>query len=213
MSTPTLYAIIDPSYVANHRQAAGVTRDVVRGGATVVQLRDKTSSTRKLLALARDVREICTANGATFIVNDRLDVALACGADGVHLGPDDLPVEEARKIAAGEFIIGASAGTPKRALELAAQGADYLGVGAIFDARESKPDASEARGPEAIKAVVNAVDIPVVAIGGITPSNALDVIAQGASGVAVIRALMRAEDAASAARRFMARLKDSAPIR
>ncbi len=210
MMSPYLYAIIDPSYVADADEAVDVTRAVLRGGASVVQLRDKTSTTRQMLALAERLQAACAGHNSTFIVNDRLDVALACGADGVHLGPDDLPVAQAREVVGDDFIIGGSAGTPQVARNLADEGADYLGVGAIFEARQSKPDASPARGVEAIAAVVAEVDIPVVAIGGINISNAAEVVAQGASGVAVIRALLDVDDPGEAARRLVEVLNSEA---
>lgn len=180
-----------------------MTRAVLRGGASVIQLRDKRSSGRQLVALARDLRDVCAAFNATFIVNDRLDIALASGADGVHLGPEDIPVEAARSIVDDDFIIGASAGTPEMARMLARQGADYVGVGAIYEARPSKSDASPPRGPEAIRAVVDVVDIPVIAIGGINHENAAQAMAHGASGVAVIRALLDADEPERAARQFI----------
>ena len=203
----TLYAIIDPSHADGDDRAIDITRAILRGGASFVQLRDKTSTTRQMLRLGKRLQVVCDEFGATFIVNDRFDVALACGADGVHLGPDDLPVEAARAVVDDEFIIGASAGTVEVARQLAAEGADYLGVGAIFEARESKPDASAPRGPQIIQAVTKAVDIPVVGIGGITADNAADVIAAGASGVAVIRSLMAADDPEVAAKKMVRRLR------
>lgn len=198
-----LYAIIDPSYLGDKEDAAQAAEQVLCGGALVVQLRDKNSTTRTMLERARAMGAVCADYGALFVVNDRLDVALASGAGGVHLGPGDLPVDDARAIAGEQLVIGASAGTVEAATELAAKGADYLGVGAVYEARASKADASPPRGPEVIRAVVDAVDIPVFGIGGIDETNAADVVAHGASGVAVIRAVLGADDRRAAARRLV----------
>ena len=200
-----LYAIIDPSRCSN---ASGsgletIARAVLRGGASVIQLRDKSSSGRQRFSRAQLLRSICRDFEASFIVNDRLDIALAVGADGVHLGPEDVPVRSARAAVPHDFVIGASAGTPEVANRLENQGADYLGVGAIYEARPSKGDASPPRGPEALGAVVDAVDIPVIGIGGINAENAPQVIAHGACGVAVIRSLLGADDPERAARQLV----------
>lgn len=208
MRQGTLYAVVDPSRCDGFDEVEEFIRRIIDGGATWIQLRDKEATGRQLVDRARRLAGICTAQGAQFIVNDRLDVALAAGADGVHLGPDDVPVEAARTVVDGDFVVGGSAGTPEAATRLQNEGADYLGVGAIYEARSSKSDASPPRGPEAIEAVVDAVDVPVVGIGGIDASNAKQVVEHGAAGVAVISALMDADDpeaAAAALHRTMAR--------
>ena len=206
-----LYAIVDPTRIFGGTEDIGrveeVTRAILRGGASVVQLRDKESPSRKKYRLACALAPVCAEFGVPFIVNDRLDVALASGADGVHLGPEDVPVAAARAVAGDDFIIGGSAGTVEAARRLQSEGADYLGVGAIFEARASKPDASPPRGPQVISQVVEAVDIPVIAIGGIDERNAAEPMEYGASGVAVIRALMGAEDPEEAARRLVGEIK------
>ena len=201
-----LYAIIDPSKTDDLEKT---TRAILRGGASLIQLRAKASSTREVLAKARLVGAICGEYDVPFIVNDRLDVALACGADGVHLGPDDLPVEAAREIVGDDFVIGASAGTPEAARQKAEAGADYLGSGAVFEARPSKADASAPRGPQALAAIVETVDIPVYGIGGINAENAAQVMDAGAAGVAVIRALLDADDPEAAARHLCRNLSDA----
>ncbi len=200
-----LYAIVDP---AGADDLLGFTAAVVRGGAAVVQLRDKSKSVGQIYERAVAMQAVCRELGAIFIVNDRLDVALACGADGVHLGPEDLPVKAARAVVPEGFIIGGSAGTVERARQLEAGGADYLGVGAVFEARASKPDASAPRGPAVITSVVDAVEIPVVGIGGIGLENAAEVIDAGAAGVAVIRALSDADDPQAAAAALAKRIEN-----
>ena len=204
--TPTLYAIIDPSRIdvadAPDLTAAveQTTRAILDGGAGVIQLRAKDTTSRETYELATYLAAMCAEYDVPFIVNDRLDIALAAGADGVHVGPEDVPVGAIRAVVDDDFIIGGSAGTPQRANKFEEQGADYLGVGAIYEARSSKPDASPPRGPEAIRDVVDVVDIPVVGIGGIDASNAAAVVEAGASGVAVISALLDAGDPEGAAR-------------
>ena len=192
---PTLYAIVDPSRCdGNHGEnyvdaIEQFTRSVIGGGAGIVQLRAKERNARETYHIACRLAQVCAEVDVPFIVNDRLDIARCSGADGVHVGPEDVPVDAIRATVDDDFIIGASAGTPQAAMELQKQGADYLGVGAIYGARVSKPDASLPRGPGAIQSVTDAVDIPVIGIGGIDESNAGEVVGAGAHGVAVIRAL------------------------
>jgi thiamine-phosphate pyrophosphorylase len=218
-----VYAILDPRALGPESSGQGARADEIdalietarralRGGAGVVQLRDKASSGRRLVARGRLLQDLCDGFDALFIVNDRIDVALACGADGVHLGPEDISVEEARRIAP-QLIIGASAGDAARARELAGQGADYLGVGAIYDAQPSKADASAPRGPRVLAEVAAAVDIPIVGIGGVSAQNASEVVAHGAAGVAVIREIMAAADPEMAARRLLDAVEDGRSAR
>ena len=205
---PTLYAIVDPSRcsVAEgagcDREVVEFTRAVLEGGAGVVQLRDKQGTSRQIYELACQLAKVCGDYDVPFVVNDRMDIALAAGADGVHVGPEDVPVEAIVQLVEGEFIVGGSAGNLENALELQRQGADYLGVGAVYEARESKPDASEPRGPQVLRSVVDSVDIPVVGIGGVDAMNAVEVMEAGAAGVAVIRALCSGDDPQKAARKL-----------
>jgi thiamine-phosphate diphosphorylase len=196
-----LYVILDPRALPDDRDLCETARATLAGGAGILQLRDKESGGERLVERSRRLQEICEEHGAAFVVNDRLDVALAAGADGVHLGPGDVPVEEARRVAP-ELMIGGSAGTVDRAGQLVEQGVDYLGSGAVYDAEPSKPDASDPRGPEAVGRVASSVDVPVVGIGGITAENAGAVVQAGADGVAVIRAVVGRTDAERAARRL-----------
>ena len=196
-----LYAVIDPARVEPGRLLP-MTRAILKGGASVVQLRDKISTARDYVHLARQVGKLCRAQTVPFIVNDRVDVAMASGADGVHVGPEDISVEDVREILGSDAIVGASAGTVEAAVVAEAQGADYLGVGAIYEARSSKPNASAPRGPEAIAEIVEKVAIPVIGIGGIGVANSEAVMAHGAHGVAVISALMEADDPRGAAKQL-----------
>lgn len=192
-----VYVIIDPSrFVSGEFET--VTDSILSAGVRAIQLRDKEADRDDLLRQAATLRRLTARHDALLIINDHLDIALETGADGVHLGPGDLSVDEARSRAPG-LIIGGSAGTVDRALELQAQGADYLGCGALWSAGDSKPDASEPRGVQIIRAVTSAVEIPVVGIGGITLERAPSVMQAGASGVAVIRAVLDAQDPGRAA--------------
>ncbi len=177
------------------------TRAALAGGATAVQLRAKTWTAREIYETALKLRKICAERGALFFVNDRLDIALASGADGVHLGQKDLPVGAARAIAGPDFIIGGTARTPELALEAERLGADYVGCGAAFGT-ETKGDAVVI-GPEGISGVLSSIKIPSVAIGGITRQNLRELADCGASGLAISGAVMRAADQEKAARELI----------
>ena len=166
-------------------------RQALAGGATALQLRDKEADGGELFAEARRMLRLCRELGVPLFVNDRLDIALACGADGVHLGQNDLPVAEARRLAPRPFIIGASARTPEDADRAVRDGADYLGVGAVFPTG-SKEDA-RVIGLDGIRAITRAAAVPVVAIGGVSLDNLGEVMACGADGVAVISAAVRGD--------------------
>ena len=166
-------------------------RRVLAGGATSLQLRDKEAGGGELYATAQRVVVLCRRFGAACFVNDRLDVALACGADGAHLGQSDLPIAAARSVAPASFVIGASAGRVEEARRAVEDGADYLGVGAVF-ATGSKDDA-KVIGLEALRAIREPVTAPLVATGGISNDNLRDALACGADGVAVISAAVRDE--------------------
>ncbi|MGH2406258.1 MAG: thiamine phosphate synthase [bacterium] len=197
-------------YVVTDREISGRSHEdqvdaAISGGATVIQLREKALSARDAVAIGRRIVAICRQSGVPFIVNDRADVAAACGADGVHLGQDDLPIPAARQILGRGKLIGASAGTIKDAQRAAADGADYLGVGSVF-ASSTKADAGEPIGIAGLAAIVRAVRVPVVGIGGITAENAADVISAGAAGVAVVAAVVGQDDIAGAAKRLRERI-------
>ena len=180
---------------AGHERVAELALD---GGATFLQLRDKEMTTRELLEVAQALRRLAREREALFVVNDRADVAAACGADGVHVGRDDLPVAAARALLGPEAVVGASARTVEEAREAEEAGADYLGVGPVYEARATKPDATAPRGLRLIRDIVATVRIPVVAIGGIDRTNAAEVLRAGAHGVAVVSAVAAAKDVAGA---------------
>jgi thiamine-phosphate pyrophosphorylase len=193
-----LVVITDPG-CGEGRELVEVVRAALRGGAPSIQLRAKDQPAREQVALARALLAETRAAGALLFVNDRLDVALASGADGVHLGQDDLPVEAARRIVPAGFLVGISAETAELARAAERGGADYVGTGPVY-ATGSKADAGEAVGCRRIAEVAAAVRIPIVAIGGIDAANAGEVVAAGAAGVAVISAVMRAPDPERATR-------------
>lgn len=178
------------------RGTADVVTAAIDGGVGVVQLREKDYSVRERLELGREVRELTREADVPLIVNDRVGLAQAIDADGVHLGDDDLPVPVAREILGEDAIIGRSASFVEDAVAAEESGADYLGVGSVY-ATGSKDDVLDeeyAIGPERVQAIADAVSIPLVGIGGITVDNAEAVAAAGADGVAVISAITNAED-------------------
>lgn len=161
----------------------------LQGGATAIQLRDKHMAGKELYSTASRMSALCRKYRALFIVNDRLDIALACGADGVHLGQNDFPVREARKLAKHPFIIGTSARTVDETQKAEYDGADYLGFGAVFPTH-SKEDASTI-GLERLNVLTRSTRLPSVAIGGITHENLASIMTQHLSGVAVISAAIK----------------------
>jgi thiamine-phosphate pyrophosphorylase len=170
----------------------------IEGGATMVQIREKEAPAGEFFAIVKEALALTRSRGIPLIINDRLDIALAAGADGVHLGQSDLPCREARRAAGKGMIIGISAHTPEEALAAWRDGADYIGAGAVFPTG-SKADVSAVIGIDGIRAIASAVKIPVVGIGGINSQNAALVIAAGAAGVAVISAVLSQPDIRQAA--------------
>ncbi|MCS7122204.1 MAG: thiamine phosphate synthase [Archaeoglobaceae archaeon] len=171
----------------------------LEGGATAIQLRIKNASTKEMFEIGKKIRELTEECNALYVVNDRLDVALATEADGVHLGSNDLPVSVAKRIAP-DLIVGASTNNLEAALKAEADGADYLGVGSVFPT-STKRDA-KVIGLENFKNIKRSVRIPVIAIGGIDHGNVLEVLKAGADGIAVISAVMAAEDVRDATAKF-----------
>lgn len=187
-----LYSIIDTAYVSRD----GVKEAAVRlssGGARIVQLRAKDAAPRDILVAARAVREATERSGALFIVNDRVDIAMISGADGVHLGQNDLPVAEIRGLIGPDRIIGLSTHDVKEAVEAETLGADYISLGPIFPTR-SKKDAHPPRGLPLLSEIRKAVRLPIVAIGGITRENMEDVFKAGADSVAIISGILMERD-------------------
>ena len=204
-----LIAITDDPSVGDRRCLAAV-RATLRGGAPAIQLRAKMLGAAEMLELARRIREETIAAGALFFVNDRLDLALLAGADGVHLGEDDLPLPAARRLAPPPFLIGRSVDTSAEARAAARAGADYVGIGPIYRTN-SKQDVGEPIGPAGAGEAAKAVSIPVVGIGGIGPGRAGAVVRAGAAGVATIRAIMAAADLEVATRTLLREIADAAP--
>jgi len=193
--------IITPD--ASPERVVAVATAAARGGADLIQLRHKSLPRGELLELARELRRV--VGGALFIVNDHVDIALLSGANGVHLGPDDLSIASARRVAGDRLLIGASASTVDAARSATDAGADYIGCGPAF-ATQIKSQ-KQVIGPEGVAAVVNALpSVPVFAIGGIDESNLGDLTAIGVRRACVIRAVADAADPEAATRRLRAML-------
>jgi len=197
-----LYVITDPE-LGRCLSHVDIARQALEGGAPMIQLRDKSAGLRELLPQAQEIASLCRERGAHFIVNDRLDLALAVNADGVHLGQDDLPPTAARAALGPGKILGVSTHSLEQAIRAAEEGADYLGIGPIFPTA-TKPTGYAPVGCDMIREVQVRTDLPLVAIGGITLSNIAGVISAGASGVAVISAIIGADDISTASRAFLA---------
>ena len=187
------------------RALAEILEQAIAGGVTMVQIREKDMCSREFYDITCAALEITRARKVPLVVNDRLDIALASGADGLHLGQSDMPLEAARKVAGGRLFIGVSAGTVEEAIAAGRGGADYLGAGAVFPT-SSKADAGDAIGLERLAAICAAVSIPVVGIGGIGPHNAASVMESGAAGIAVISAILSEKDIRAAAESLWARI-------
>ena len=202
-----LYAILDRS-VARGRELPELLEAVLAGGGRLVQLREKTMPLAELLPLAQRLVRRCREVGATLIVNDRADLALAAGAHGLHVGQDDLPARDARALLPSGMILGVSTHDPEQARQAVRDGADYVAVGSIF------PTTTKAGfqlvGPELIRRVRPDVPVPLIGIGGITAENAPAVLAAGADAVAVISALCAVPDPEAATRTFLARIAPGA---
>ncbi len=203
---PGLYAIIDPE-VLNSLSIVEAARQAVRGGASVIQLRDKKRDKGLVLRDAMEIQQMCSALGGIFIMNDHPDIAAVCGADGVHLGQSDMTVEAARKVLPFDAIIGVSTATVAEALKAVDDGADYVAVGSIFPTG-SKSNTRPA-GLDTLRKVRGAVSLPIVAIGGIDADNLAEVVDGGADGIAVISALLKQNDIQEAANILTKRFRDN----
>jgi thiamine-phosphate pyrophosphorylase len=179
-----------------------VARDAIAGGADVVQLREKEAAGRAFLEAAQEIRRLTREANVPFIVNDRVDVALAVDADGVHVGQDDLPAAVARRLIGNERLVGVSARSMEEAQRAERDGADYIGFGPIYEARGTKPDTIDPLGLERLREVCRTSTVPVIAIGGINDGNVEEVIAAGADGVAVISGVVSAMDVVEVTRRL-----------
>lgn len=195
-----LYAVTDRSWLAPGETLAQKVRQAVEAGATCVQLREKHATLEEFIQLARELKPICAAHHVPFLINDNVDVAIAVDADGVHIGQEDMPVCEARALLGPDKIIGASAHNPQEARLAQEQGADYIGVGAVFGS-STKTDAAYLR-PETLREISASVSLPIVAIGGINEKNILSLRGSGVDGVAVVSALFAQRDVGRAAARL-----------
>ncbi len=201
----SLYFITDSTCVPENRFFQ-VLEAACKGGATIVQLREKDRSTREYMELARATHEITTRYGIPLIIDDRVDVALAIGAEGVHVGQSDMPVRDARSLMGNSKIVGATTKTVPQALEAFEQGADYLGCGAIY------PTTTHVKTVitpvETLKDVVKAVPIPVNAIGGLNKDNIFVLKDSGIAGICVVSAIMKASDPEAATRELKQAVKE-----
>jgi thiamine-phosphate pyrophosphorylase len=201
---------IDVYPVTCERLSAGrsnleVLEAVIRGGARIIQLREKEYSKRDLCRLALTFREVTARAGVLLIINDYLDIALAVGADGVHLGQDDLPLTAARRLAP-DLLIGISTHSLEEALEAEREGADYVNIGPVF-ATSTKAGVDRGLGPEAIASIGSRLSVPFTVMGGITAANLDEVLAAGARRIAMITAITQSADIAEAVRGFRERIR------
>lgn len=193
--------------LAAPRSVDDVVEAALVAGCPAIQLRDKDSTPAELLATALRLRERTRRHGALLLVNDRVDVARAAGADGVHVGPADLPLARIRRVVPPDFLVGYSTDDPEEAAAAVRDGASYLGCGTAYATR-SKEDAGSPIGPEGVDRVAAAVDVPVVAIGGIGPDEARALARTRASGIAVLGAVMASPDPATAVAALLASFPD-----
>jgi thiamine-phosphate pyrophosphorylase len=193
----SLYLVTDRG-LSRERSTLEIVTAAVNGGATVVQLREKQCSTRDFIEQALAIKDFLKDRGVPLIINDRVDVAQAIEADGVHLGQTDMPLEVAKKILGDSMIIGISAESLPDAIAAEQGGADYLGVSPIY-VTPTKTDTAPALGLEGLRKIRKAVRLPLVGIGGLNPDNAAEVIRNGADGVAVVSAIVAADDPQAAA--------------
>jgi len=200
VTAPRLYVVLDRA-ASGGRDLEAVLAAALDGGAEMIQLREKTLPSGTIFALAERLRARCAAARVPFIVNDRVDLAVAVGADGVHLGQDDLPPAAARPLLRAGMRLGLSTHSEAQAAAAQAAGADYVAVGSMFPTA-TKPE-FQLVGPALARRVRPLVRVPLVGIGGITPENAGEVVAAGCDGVAVISAVCAAPDPVAAARRFV----------
>ncbi|WP_054635437.1 thiamine phosphate synthase [Thalassobacillus sp. C254] len=199
-----LYTITGEEFHSG-RSMLEVMEEAVKGGSDIIQLRDKFSSKKEVFEKAKKLREMTARYGAAFIVNDHIDVALAAGADGIHLGQDDLPLSEARKIVGEDMIIGISTHAIEEAREAERNGADYIGVGPVF-ATKSKVDVIDPVTTSYVKQVADEITIPFVAIGGIKLHNVDQVIDAGADRICAISEIVGSTDIQGTCQAFLDKL-------
>ncbi len=195
-----LYAVTDRRWLKEGETLVTRTEEAIDGGVTFVQLREKDLDEENFEREGRELKELCRKRGVPFVINDNVELAAKLDADGVHVGQSDMEALDVRKIIGGDKILGVSAQTVEQAVTAEKHGADYLGVGAVFPTG-SKDDAAEVS-YDTLRAICDAVKIPVIAIGGITEENVTELSKSGICGIAVISALYAKEDIKSAAQRL-----------
>ena len=208
----SLYLVTDRA-LSLGRSTVEVVRAAIRGGVSCVQLREKGCSTREFMDEARLLKALLAGTGVPLFINDRLDVALAVGADGVHLGQNDLAIADARRLVGNRMIIGISAESVADAIRAEAEGADYIGASPVFTT-PTKTDTAPPLGLDGLRAIRRAVQLPLVAIGGINADNAAQVLRAGADGLAVVSAIVSApcpRTAAAAIRQQIETTRDEEP--
>ncbi len=201
-----LYAVTDRSWL-NGRTLYEQVEEALKGGVTFVQLREKNLDDTAFLQEAKEIKELCARFHVPFVINDNVDIAAEIDADGVHVGQSDMEAGDVRKKLGPDKIIGVSAQTVEQALRAQAHGADYLGVGAVFPTG-SKADAVEVS-HDTVREICRAVDIPVIAIGGITRENVIELKGTGICGIAVISAIFGQQDIEEAARTLKSRTEET----
>lgn len=201
-----LYAVTDRSWL-NGRTLYEQVEEALKGGVTFVQLREKNLDDTAFLQEAKEIKELCARYNVPFVINDNVDIAAEIDADGVHVGQSDMEAGDVRKKLGPDKIIGVSAQTVEQALRAQAHGADYLGVGAVFPTG-SKADAVEVS-HDTVREICRAVDIPVIAIGGITRENVIELKGTGICGIAVISAIFGQQDIEEAARMLKSRTEET----
>lgn len=199
-----LYAIID-SEALGGRSHIEVASQLIQGGAKIIQFRDKLRDKSERLSITQGLKELCSKHGVLFIVNDYIGLVLATDADGLHLGQKDLPVSVTRRLLPIDKLIGCSVNTVDQAVTAQSDGADYIAVGSIYPT--SSKEGAVVVGLEGLRQIKQAVSLPLVAIGGISKDNAAEVLAAGADAVAVISAILNAEDMEEATRQIIAKLE------
>ncbi|MFP3974724.1 MAG: thiamine phosphate synthase [Chloroflexota bacterium] len=204
-----VYVILDTETLGE-RNEIEVAQEVIKGGASIIQLRDKHKDKESLATLIHELKQICNESGVLFLLNDYVDMALATDVDGVHLGPNDFPIPLARRILPLNKLIGRSVRSVEQARQAEEEGADYLGVGSMY-ASPTRPDA-EIIGPKKLRQIKATSDLPVVGIGGINESNADHVIDAGADSIAVIDAVLHADDIFKTSRQLSAKFEGKNPI-
>ena len=207
----SLYVVTDPVMIGE-RRLEDVCREALEAGVRVFQLRDKQASTRSLIEQAVRLKRLAESYGAIFLVNDRADVAVAARAHGVHVGQDDMPLDEARQILGRHAVIGVSVQSPGEARAAEKGGADYLAANLVFET-PTKTDVEGSIGLDGVRRLRAASGLPLVAIGGIKAENAASVVAAGADGVAVVSAVMTATDVKKACRELLDAVEEGRRMR